>query len=373
MLAQKECFGLCYGGSPQTIASALRDHIAGGFRPIRVSSTTRIEPLRQLNVGTSDPLRRFRATPLRSEGSLMGKRIRVETNSLAVLRQASKVFSKFEPAPHGSPECLWRIVTEPGENGGRVWPMMTGFSCGNLRYINMGQRSFAAVDLSRREAVGSITEELASDEVGFPSIFLAALLHLSAPALGLIPVSAACVASGNSGLLLFGPPHSGKTTSSYWASKLGLDFHSDQAAFLEADRNGVEAWGGFWPAAFRPESERYLPELQGLTRVFNFCDTKFLCMDKDTALRGSFRKVTPAACIFLERGVSMSPRLIPLSREGIASRVLYDAGSRQDREAAQTLLGDLPSYRLLYGDDPQIAALLFRGVLRAHHLMEARL
>jgi hypothetical protein len=250
--------------------------------------------------------------------------------------------------------------------------MMTGFSCENLRYINMGQRSFAAVDLNRREGVGSITDDLANDEIGFPSIFLAALLHLSAPALGLIPVSAACVASGNSGLLLFGPPQSGKTTSSYWASKLGLEFHSDQAAFLEGDRNGVRAWGGFWPAAFRQESEQYLPELQGRTQVFNFCDRKFLCLDRITALRGSFRKVAPAACIFLERGASLSPRLITLSSNDVSSRVLYDAGSRQDREAAQALLRGLPSYRLLYGDDPQMAALLFRGVLRAHQLMEAR-
>ncbi len=98
----------------------------------------------------------------------------------------------------------------------------------------MGQRSFIAVDLQAREAVGILPEFLALDQIGFASVFLSSLLYLTSPALGLTPVSAACVAKGEKGLLLFGPPNSGKTTSSYWAKKnLGMDFHADQAVFLE--------------------------------------------------------------------------------------------------------------------------------------------
>src|SRR5439155_18092630 len=104
-----------------------------------------------------------------------------------------------------------------------------------MRYINVGQRSFVGVDLRAREAVGILPESFARDEAGFSSVSLASLLYLTALALGLTPISAACVAKGKKGLLVFGPPNSGKTTSSYCARKLGLEFHADQAAFLELD------------------------------------------------------------------------------------------------------------------------------------------
>jgi hypothetical protein len=62
---------------------------------------------------------------------------------------------------------------------------MTAFCKGSLRYINLGQFSFIAADLEAREAVGVLPESLCEDEIGFSTVFLASLLHLSAPALGL--------------------------------------------------------------------------------------------------------------------------------------------------------------------------------------------
>src|SRR6202008_1562197 len=123
---------------------------------------------------------------------------------------------RSEPAPVGSPRLLWRIVSEQREELGSSWPSMTAFCDGPLRYINFGQVSFAAANLRTREAVGVLPESLCEDEIGFSTVFLASLLHLTAPALGLTAISAACVAKGRNGLLLFGPPNSGKTTASYW-------------------------------------------------------------------------------------------------------------------------------------------------------------
>jgi len=196
------------------------------------------------------------------------------------------------------------------------------------------------------------------------------MLHLTAPALGLTPVSAACVARGRRALLLFGPPNSGKTTASYWASKLGLDFHADQATFLELDDGAVRAWGDFWPAAFRPETARFLPELSALGRSFTYRDRRFLCVDKAHATAAN--RVTPAACIFLERHAASPPRLVPLSSGEIARQIFTDSGSSEEHQTIVRLLGRLPAYRLLYDDDPYVAALLFRSVLDAEQLMEQR-
>jgi hypothetical protein len=198
------------------------------------------------------------------------------------------------------------------------------------------------------------------------------MLHLSAPALGLVPLSAACVARGRNGLLLFGPPDSGKSTASYWGKKLGLEFHSDQATFLELDSGIVYAWGDFWPAAFRPETKEFLPELCGLARPFRYRDRTFLCVDK-TVLSGVNRgSVIPAACIFLERRAAAHPRLIPLAQWEVPGQSFSDAGSQEDHRTILSLLGRVPAYRLLYADDPSIAARFFRSVLDAHELMEQR-
>ena len=50
---------------------------------------------------------------------------------------------------------------------------MAAFSDDGLRYVNLGQRNFFAVDLNTRKAVAFLSEELAKDNVGFISVFAA--------------------------------------------------------------------------------------------------------------------------------------------------------------------------------------------------------
>jgi len=56
----------------------------------------------------------------------------------------------------------------------------------------------------------------------------------------------------------------------------------------------------------------------------------------------------------------------------MTQQIFTDAGSEDDRAAILSLLGRVPAYRLLYNDDPSIAARFFRSVLDAHQLMEER-
>src|SRR5215813_9234868 len=70
---------------------------------------------------SSDPLRRFRATCLRSDILLMGRHLRVETDSAVVLRRIKETFRVAEAAP-GPPQFVWRIVSEPREESGSTWP-----------------------------------------------------------------------------------------------------------------------------------------------------------------------------------------------------------------------------------------------------------
>jgi hypothetical protein len=366
-----ECCRLRYGGSPHAAADALRDLVVKSLRSKAAVSASTPADRPQAEVPRCDPLRRFRATSLSSDIHLMGKTVRFETDDPGLMESVTANFRAPDDAPGGSPQFLWRIVCDADDASDRVWPLRTGFSDRSSRFVNLGRRGFIAADLAAREAVGRLPEQLALDRDGFASVFLASMLHLSAPALGLVAVSAACVASGDSGLLIFGRAGSGKTSSSYWANRYGLEFVSDQAVFLENDAGQVYAWGDFWPAAFRPETARYFPELSSMGRRFQYRDRTFLCIDKPGNSPRSRQRVIPAACILLKRSAP-APRVTPLEDIDRSAIVLSQAGSQEERRAASRLLQGIPAYRLSYGDDPSVAAVCFRSVLAAHRLMEAR-
>jgi len=208
-----------------------------------------------------DPLCRFTPTPLAADLRVMDRTVLLETNSPAVLGQTVRLFERYQAPPSSRAELLWRIVGEGRSGLKPPWPEMTAFSDDALRYVNLGQQNFFAVDLEAREAVAFLSEDLAMDDLGFSSVFLATLFDLTAAALRLTQISAACVAMGSEAVLIFGPPGSGKTSSTYLAGKLGLEFHADQVTFLELKPDGVHAWGQFWPAAFREDTSQFLPEL----------------------------------------------------------------------------------------------------------------
>jgi hypothetical protein len=70
------------------------------------------------------------------------------------------------------------------------------------------------------------------------------------------------------------------------------------------------------------------------------------------------------------------PKLVPLSscdlkeRFGLTAPFKDDAGSQEHRDAVLHALSRVPSYRLLYGGDPSVAAVFCRGVLNTHQLIE---
>ena len=372
-LVTNECYVLRYGGNPHTVAGAIRSLIVDSRKLTTVSAPA--APSQDSETECPDPLRRFRSTPLQADLLLMGRRIRLETESPIVMDNAVGALNGQGPAEGVQPDFLWRIVTERREQAAPVWAHFSAFSNQDVRYINFGQHSFVAVDLKTRIAVGVLPEHLARDADGFSSVFLASMYYLTAPALGLTAISAACVSRGGKGILLLGPPRSGKTTVSYWATKLDLDFHADQAVFLEAEDRRLRAWGDFWPAAFRPETTRYFPELAASTRPFHLEDRMFLCMDK-LPVPNPGRSVTPAACAFLERSSGGPPRLVPVpAREGAndyapAAPFWDDAGSGPERDAVFASLGRLPAFRILYGKDPSVVAFFLRSILNSQALME---
>jgi hypothetical protein len=319
---------------------------------------------------SNDIFHRFTPTPLHGRFAVMGRHIRLETNSPTVLSHVRNAFKRYKKDEKGENiEFLWRIVSDPSSGLQPPLSSRIAFSDGGLRFVNLNQRAFLAVDLDAREAIAFLSPELCEDEMGFYCPVLSDLFDLSSAGLGLTEIMAGCVAIEGRGLLVFGSLRSGKTTAGYCSSKVGLEFHSDQVTCLELINNKLRAWGQFWPAAFRQETVQFLPEIERQTRPFRYRDFTLLCLDHSAFLPTQASSVSPRACVFLDRCVADSPRLTRIDKEELTPLLFSSLPFFEDerfeprrREVVQCL-ADVPAYHLAYAEDPRSAAELFPTLL----------
>jgi len=329
-----------------------------------------------IGLGRRDPVRRLMPTPLMGHLAVMGRTIRLETNSPAILARTRFILTRQQKPASGHPDFLWKIVCEGHPQTNPPWPELSAYSEPGLRYVSFGQHSFIAIDLEAREAVGYLAEGLLADEAGFASPFLTTLFILTAGSLGLTPLAGACVTMGEKGLLVLGMPNNGKTTSSYLAAKRGLNFYSDRTVFLDTARGKLRVWGDFAPALFRAETAQFLPELQILGRPFRYGDRTYLFVEEGTSIRSNGHPVTPVSCVFLERGGASAPHLTPLDPSEVAHR-LAECVSFRDEERfkmqqsrALAALAQIQACRLVYGNDPAGAAPFLRNLLAVCDLLQ---
>jgi hypothetical protein len=322
-----------------------------------------------------DLLHRFTPTPYGVDLRVMGRTVRLESDNPTVVESALEFFARHQGLPPGDPEFLWRIVMQEDSQMDEAGVVLSAFSDRGLRFTNIGQRSFLAVDLEAREGIGFVAEQLVEPEpmLHCRSIF-DTLFCMSAGSLGLVPLSVACVGIGEKGLLIFGPPNSGKTTTSYLAATLGLEFHADQAVFLEIDGGCLRVWGDLLPAIFRPESLQFLPELRALTRRFSYPGLTVCYLPKRPFQAQKAHSVAPVCCVFLERQAASVATLFPvacvdLSRR-LAESMLFKDDDRFAEQRAMVFhaLEELPAYHLAYDSDPATATVLVRKMLAEQDL-----
>jgi hypothetical protein len=322
-------------------------------------------------VERQDLLRRFTSTPHTTDLQLMQRTVRLETNNKAVLALAQYFFKRHQHGRAGKPQFLWRIVCESDPQVQSTALPLSAFSDVGLRYVNIGQRGFLAVDLESREATAFFSDRFVEGETRFrhrPPLDI--LFCMTAASLGLIALSGGCVGVSDRGVLIFGPPNSGKTTACYLAAKLGMEFHADQVVFLDMNRKTLRAWGDPFPAVFRPETIEFLPELRQTARLSTYEDLSFYYFDKSPLQARLAQPATPVCTLFLDRGATRDTELTRITPEEAVSRLrecmLFNEDARVDTQvtAALTALAEQPVYNLQYGSDPKIAATVIEEMLR---------
>jgi hypothetical protein len=316
-------------------------------------------------------LRRFTLTPQATDLQLMQRTVRLETNNPAVLALAQTFFERQQHGKAGKPQFLWRIICESDPQVRSTALPFSAFSDVGLRYVNIGQRGFLAVDLDRRQAIGSLAEVFVEGE---PRLRhhrpLDVLFCMTAASLGLTALSGGCVGVKDRGVMIFGPPNSGKTTACYLAAKLGMEFHADQVVFLEMRRNVLRAWGDLFPAVFRPETLDFLPELRQSARPSTNANLLFYYVDKRTLQSERARPIIPVCSLLLDRGAAREPQLREVTPEDAVLRLrdcmLFNEDGRFEAQITPTLtaLAAKPVYHLRYGSDPKVAAAFIEKMLR---------
>jgi hypothetical protein len=318
-----------------------------------------------------DPLRRFTSTPHTTDLQLMRRTVRLETNNKAVVDLTREFFKTHQYGKVGSARFLWRIVCESDPRVQSSAVRLSAFSDPGLRYVNIGQRGFLAVDLENREAVAFLSDRFFADDTRFrhrPPLDI--LFCMTAASLGLTTLSGGCVGVKDRAVLIFGPPNSGKTTACYLAAKLGMEFLADQVVFLDTSRKVLHAWGDLLPAVFRPETIEFLPALRSAAHRSTYENLSFYYFDKLPMQRRQAKPVTPICSLFLDRGSARQPKLTKVTpEEGVARLrecLLFNEDAQFDKQvnAALTALAGSPIYDLQYDSDPKSAATVIEEILR---------
>jgi hypothetical protein len=317
-----------------------------------------------------DLLRRFSSTPHVAEIRLMGRTVRLEATSEAVLDLARSFFRSHQGGSGGTPEFLWRLVCEPGPRVELRTAPLSAFSDPGLQYVNIGQRGFLAVDLASREATAFLSDQFLESGARFrhrPPLDI--LFCLTVPSLGLTTLSGACVGVDDRCALIFGPPNSGKTTASYLAARDGMEFHADQVVFLDMKDSSLRVWGDPFPAVFRPQTRDLLPELQQAALYSTYQDLEFYYFDKSPLQPQLARPLMPVCGLFLDRSATGEKELTRITAAESLSRLhdclLFADDERFDAQitAALTALSSIPIYNLRYREDPKIAAGVIKELL----------
>jgi hypothetical protein len=316
-----------------------------------------------------DPFQERAPAPAHRRMQILGARFEFESRSLRLLELVDAAYTGLPQHRLGraAPKLLVRLESTAGEPAGRLRvppPLNTlsgaGFLCGATP-----RSGFVVVSPAERSALVVVPQEmLGYDYHTRYELIEFAVFTLAQRVQGLVPLHAACVASGGRGFLLMGGSGAGKSTLALHCLLQGFEFLSEDSTFVA------------------PNSMR-------ATGIANFLHVranslKFLTRGADTALiRESpiIRRRSGIAKFEVDlrrtrRPLAAAPfkidTLIFISKEGAgAGRLLTPLRRSRVREyltASQPYAASLPEWRPFSGGASRLAAFELR---RGRHPQEA--
>jgi hypothetical protein len=282
----------------------------------------------------------------------IGYPVRIETNSMDVVRAADELWGMFPCLRQTPPVQVRFIVAESGKSAERTTPDLRGQR--HLISWTMGPDNHAVADLASGFVFGWFTPASVADRSWFQYRVLLSLVGLTIESLYSTPVHAAAVARNGRALLLCGDSGAGKTCLAYACARRGWTYLSDDAIEIDRDCAELIAIGDPYHVRFRSSASAIFPELARFPAVVRPTGKPDIEVDS-AALGLSIALEAPiATLVFLRRENSHSPASVhpyPQSRalNFLEQVICYgDDRIRGEMRRCTARLAGLPAVELRY-------------------------
>ena len=303
-----------------------------------------------LGTHSRDPLLHDIELPLQGTYFAHGFPVSISTNSPRILEAAQASWGMCQREFATDPIEL-RIIVRP-EGGYAAEPVFR--SQRHYFTIVSDRDNHAFYDSRSMFGCCFVSEKTAGEAAWFRYYYLETMVYMLLAQRHIVPVHAACVARGGSGVLLCGWSGAGKSTLSFACARAGWTFLSDDSTWLLPGVTDRSALGKPHSARFRHDARRHFPELEG--RVANAHPNGKLSIDVPMSALPQIQ--TAARCrvgclVELNRQADGPARAEAIPAAEVTERMMEQMPSYGDevQRMVEATLGGLvrvPAYRLTY-------------------------
>lgn len=278
-----------------------------------------------LETAPYDPLLHRIDLPLAGSFFPLGFRVEIATNSHDVLEAAAASWGGYAPEHPYRPLEL-RVAVQPA---GDLAPEPVFRAQRRLFSIVADRDNFACYESGSLFGYCFVSQKTAADRAWFRFYFLETMAYMLLAQRWVMPVHAACVERGETGVLLCGLSGAGKSTLAWACARAGWTYVTDDGAWLLTEVADRTVLGHCHSIRFREDAPRLFPELRGYTS-----------------------RARPNGKISIEVPLDAFPHIRTASRCRVGAVVLLDrregAPTRAQpvpaAEAIKLLLRDMPWY-----------------------------
>ena len=313
-----------------------------------------------LETAPHDPLFHRVDLPLTGSFFPLGFRVEIATNSRDVLEAAAASWGGYAPE-YPYPPVELRVMVQPS---GDLAPEPVFRNQRRLFSIVADRDNFACYESGCLFGYCFVSQKTAANHAWFRYFFLETMAYMLLAQRWVMPLHAACVARGETGVLLCGLSGAGKSTLAWACARAGWTHVTDDGTWLLTQIEDRTALGRCRSIRFRDDAPRLFPELQEyISRARpNGKISIEVPLDAFPHVRTAPR-CRVGSVILLDRreGVPTSAQPVPAAEAiglllgdmpwyGDDVRALYEKTARR--------LLEVPAYRLTYANLDQAVALL---------------